>query len=347
MKKIRIETSRPYDAFIGENILENAGTYMRESNIEAKKAFIVSDDTVLSLYGLKAKKSLESAGYKAYTLAFEHGEKHKTLATVEKILSTLVAAEITRGDVLVALGGGVVGDVCGFCAAIYLRGVQFVQVPTTLLAAVDSSVGGKTGVDLPHGKNLVGAFHQPVLVLCDTGILNDLPAPLYAEGMAEVVKYGVIRDKAFFDKLAAREISTEEIVEKSVCIKADIVKNDEFDRGERMLLNFGHTFAHAVEKASGFTLSHGESVAIGMCIAAEYAEKTGFCEGVSKPLAAVLSSYGLPTENPFEKGELFGAMTGDKKRFGDDINLILPSKIGRAEIVKTPLEVFKERFFAL
>ena len=347
MKKIRIETSRPYDAVIGENVLENAGTYMRESGISAQKAFIVSDDTVLSLYGLKVKKALESAGYKAYTLAFEHGEKHKTLATAEKILSTLCAAEITRGDVLVALGGGVAGDVCGFCAAIYLRGVPFVQIPTTLLAAVDSSVGGKTGVDLPQGKNLVGAFHQPSLVLCDTGVLQDLPSPLYAEGMAEVVKYGMIRDEAFFYKLAVRGVSVEDIVLTSVKIKADIVKNDEFDRGERMLLNFGHTFGHAVEKASGFTLSHGESVAIGMCIAADYAEKTGVCAGVLKPLAEVLSSYGLPTENPFEKAELFNAMTGDKKRFGDDINLILPAKIGRAEIVKTPLEIFRERFFAL
>ena len=347
MKRLKVETSRPYEVLVGENILENAGTYMRECGIGAKKVFIISDDRVLPLYGAKVKKALENAGFKAYTLAFENGERNKTLATVGKILSTLCAAEITRSDALVALGGGVVGDVCGFCAAIYLRGVKFVQIPTTLLAAVDSSVGGKTGVDLPQGKNLAGAIHQPSLVLCDTSVVKNLPDALFSEGMAEVLKYGVIRDEAFFGRLAAKTASIGEMIETSVKIKADIVKKDEFDTGERMLLNFGHTFGHAVEKTSGFTLSHGESVAIGMCLAAAYAEKTGFCAGVLPPLKAALVAYGLPTENPFEKRELFAAMTGDKKRFGDDVNLILPRRIGDAAIVKTPLSEFEERFLSL
>ncbi len=344
MKRITIETSSPYEALIGENLLDKAGGYMREAGIGAKKAFIVSDDTVLALYGKRVKDALAAAGYAPFTLAFEHGEKHKTLATVEKILSTLCAAEITRSDVLVALGGGVVGDVCGFAAAIYLRGVKFVQIPTTLLAAVDSSVGGKTGVDLPAGKNLAGAFHQPSLVLCDTSVISSLPENLYSEGMAEVVKYGMIKNAAFFEELEAGKADTENIVETSVRTKAEIVKNDEFDRGERMLLNFGHTFGHAAEKLSGFGMSHGEGVALGMVFACRYAEETGFLreEGLRGRLESALARYRLPALCPFTGRELFKAMTNDKKRFGDTIHLVLPRRAGLAEICPTPVETCGE-----
>ena len=344
MKRIPIETAAPYEVVAGENILKDAGAYMRAAGVAARKAFIVSDDVVLPLYGGAVRASLLAAGFQPYTLAFEHGEEHKNLATIEKILSTLCAAEITRSDVLVALGGGVVGDVCGFAAAIYLRGVKFVQIPTTLLAAVDSSVGGKTGVDLPAGKNLAGAFHQPALVLCDTAVLSALPEKLFSEGMAEAIKYGVIGNAAFFAALEEGRADTETVVETSVRAKAEVVKKDEFDTGERMLLNFGHTFGHAIEKLSGFTVSHGEGVAAGMLFACRYAEKIGFSEekDITVRLKNALARYRLPAECPFTGAELFPAMVHDKKRAGDKINLILPKRIGRAEICPTPMETVKE-----
>ena len=344
MIRIPIETHTPYEVLIGKGVLANTGTEIRRVAAEAKKAFIVSDDTVLALYGKSVRDSLVAAGFRVYTLAFAHGEEHKTLATAEKILSTLCAAEITRTDVLVALGGGVVGDVCGFVAAIYLRGVKFVQIPTTLLAAVDSSVGGKTGVDLPAGKNLAGAFHQPSAVVCDTEILSVLPDRLFSEGMAEVIKYGMIGNAAFFGALENGQADLETIVETSVRAKAEIVKKDEFDKGERMLLNFGHTFGHAIEKLSGFSLSHGEGVAMGMVFACRYADKIGYSQeaDIAKRLSAVLARYRLPAASPFTGRELFAAMVNDKKRRGDTISLILPRSAGDARIVPVPMETFKE-----
>ncbi|PWM72421.1 MAG: 3-dehydroquinate synthase [Bacillota bacterium] len=343
MKRIPIETAKPYEVLVGGGILQSAGREIARVT-KGKKAFIVSDDVVLPLYGGEVRAALIDAGFQVYTLAFEHGERHKTLATAEKILSTLCAAEITRSDVLVALGGGVVGDVCGFVAAIYLRGVSFVQIPTTLLAAVDSSVGGKTGVDLPAGKNLAGAFHQPSLVVCDTDVISNLPENLFSEGMAEAIKYGVIGDAAFFAALETGHADIETVVETSVRAKAAVVKKDEFDAGERMLLNFGHTFGHAAEKLSDFTVSHGEGVAMGMAFACRYAEKIGFAEekNMQERLQATLARYRLPTECPFSGKELFSAMANDKKRAGQSLRLILPKKIGRAEIFPVSMETLKE-----
>lgn len=338
MKRIRIEASTAYDAVIGSGVLSSAGALIKETGL-CGKAMIVSDDVVFPLYGGALADSLEAAGFKVYSYIFPNGEKSKHIGTVTEILGSLAENEFTRSDLVVALGGGVVGDVAGFSAGIYLRGIKYVQAPTTLLAAVDSSVGGKTGVDLPQGKNLAGVFHQPALVICDADIISRLPEKIFACGLAEVIKCGAIRDEELFKTVESGDYDSEEIICRSVAIKKSVVEADEFDNGERQLLNFGHTFGHAVEKLSDFKISHGEGVAIGMVAAARFAGN----REVEKRLIKALERNNLPTENPFGKEEMFGVMALDKKRRGDYINLILPVEIGRAEIKKFTTREVLER----
>lgn len=345
MKKIKVKASTEYDVNIGVGLSYKVGEMLNELDITGKIG-VISDDKVFSLYGDRVITSIEKAGYVVKSFVFPNGEQSKNLVTVSEILSFLAENEFTRTDTLVALGGGVVGDITGFSAGIYLRGVKFVQVPTTLLAAVDSSVGGKTGVDLPQGKNLAGVFKQPVSVICDSQIIEELPKDIYTQGMAEVIKYGVIRDKELFENISEKNI--QEIISRSVEIKRDIVEKDEFDNGERQLLNLGHTFGHAVEKLSDFKLSHGESVAIGMVMASRFAEKTGVAkEQVSIKLEKILKKLNLPTENPFDKQSVFAVMAVDKKRRSNTISLILPRNIGDSVIKKYSIEEFKEIFYSL
>jgi 3-dehydroquinate synthase len=341
MISIPIEVSVPYDVKIAPGLLECAGEALREVIAPCRIA-IITDSTVNELYGAQAEHSLRNAGYTTLRHAFPAGEQNKTLGTLSDILEFLAENQMTRSDIIVALGGGVVGDVAGFAAAVYARGIRYVQIPTTLLAAVDSSVGGKTAVDLRAGKNLAGSFHQPSLVLTDTDILQDLPEPLLADGAAEVIKYGVLRDPELLDWLCAGEARARmpEIISRSVQIKRDFVLADEFDTGLRQQLNLGHTFGHAIEKCSAFTITHGQGVAIGTALAAGAANHADVCRAV----LAANRACGLPTECRYTAAELAQAALTDKKRLGDNITLVLPERIGLCKLASIPIHALEDAF---
>ena len=339
MKTIHISASKSYDVLIGHGLLREAGSRIAAVSGSACAA-VISDDRVFRLYGETVCASLEAAGLRTVSYVFPHGENSKNLLEYAKILNFLAENHVTRADVLVALGGGVTGDLGGFAAATYLRGIRFVQLPTTLLAAVDSSVGGKTAVDLPAGKNLAGAFYQPELVLCDLDTLGTLPREIFLDGCAEVIKYGVLGSRELFDLLS--DIPSGEALESvvSACVemKRDVVQSDEFDRGTRQLLNLGHTFGHAVEASSRFTLSHGKSVSIGMAMIARAACVRGLCDADTRDsIIERLAHYGLPTECPYPADMLLGAMCADKKIFGSTLNLIVPAEIGSCCILPVPV----------
>ena len=308
------------------------------------KVVIVSDDNVFSLYGDAAIGSFRESGYQTSSYVLKNGEASKTLDTVTELLNFLANEKMTRGDMLAALGGGVVGDITGFVSAIYLRGVDYIQIPTTILAAVDSSVGGKTGVDLSAGKNLAGAFHQPVTVLCDTNVFATLPKAVYADGMAEVIKHGMIADRELL--LSLNDIATVQMCYRNVAIKAGLVEKDEFDTGVRRLLNFGHTVGHAVEAVSNYRVSHGNAVAVGMTVITRAGEKSGMTDSACMgDLVKALERYGLPTHCDFSAKELATAALHDKKRSGGTVALVIPKKTGQAELYDLPVEMLED-FFA-
>ena len=337
MKTVTVNASKCYDIKIGPGLLSTLG---REAgNLgKAKKIAIVSDSNVFPLYGPSAVKSLEDAGFQVVYFCFPAGEESKSAGTYLELLNFLADSKLTRTDLIVALGGGVVGDLAGFAAATYLRGIRFIQVPTTLLAAVDSSVGGKTAIDLPAGKNLVGAFWQPSLVLCDTDTLASLPRDIFLDGCAEVIKYGILYEEAFFRYLesAGPDFDREAVIARCVEMKRDVVMEDEFDTGARMKLNLGHTIGHGVEASSDFTLAHGKSVAIGMAIVS----RASHCPDNDR-IIAILEKFGLPTTTATDADTLFRYALSDKKRSGGAVNLIIPREIGNCEIVSTPVENIK------
>ncbi|HBL85435.1 MAG: 3-dehydroquinate synthase [Clostridiales bacterium GWF2_38_85] len=344
MINIEVSASRKYTVSIGEGLLNKVG----EMILKLKKpgtVVIVTDDIVDSLYSAAVMNSLENNGYTVKKFVFPNGEQSKNLDTYTKILGFFADSQLTRTDFAVALGGGVVGDITGFAAATFLRGIDFVQVPTTLLAAVDSSVGGKTGVDLPEGKNLVGAFHQPIAVICDTNTLKTLPDDIFSAGIAEAIKSGAIRDEKLFQLIengdTAQNIT--DIISGSVSIKRDIVEADEHEAGDRKLLNFGHTIGHAIEKLSNFEISHGHAVAVGMIIASRIAEKTGFAiEPCTDRIIEALQNNSLPTECKYNGHELATVALADKKRSGGNITLILPRQIGCCAQMTIPVSLLEE-----
>ena len=342
MNEIRVNCQRPYDVLIERGLLGDFSRYVQDF-AKAEKYCIISDDNVAPLYAERVKEQLALCGAEVYEYVFPHGEGNKTLTTVGGILEYLANAHFTRSDCLVALGGGIVGDVCGFAASVYMRGVKFIQIPTTLLAAVDSSVGGKTGVNLGGLKNQVGAFWQPSLVICDPETFNTLPEAEYRNGMAEVIKYAAICDPEMVGMLGG-EVS--DIIARCVQIKSDIVSRDEHDHGERMLLNYGHTFGHAVEFVSEERIPHGMAVAIGMMTACHGAEKLGIAEqGTAEMTARILSEHGLPlTVEGYSADELFTAMLNDKKRAGGEVTLVLPEKFGKCVLKKVKIESVREFF---
>ena len=336
---VPVHASRDYEVLIGRRQLSRAGQFIREVT-QAQKAVIVAGEHVFPLYGDSIRKSLEETGLKVLCYVHRSGEAHKNLETYGSILRFLSENHVSRSDVLIALGGGVTGDMTGFVAATYQRGIDFVQIPTTLLAMVDSSVGGKTAIDLPAGKNQVGCFYQPKLVLCDADLLSTLPEEEYRCGCAEVIKYGVLGNKAFFEELQSTPASQqlEHVIQTCVEMKRDLVAQDEFDRGLRQLLNLGHSFGHAVEACSGYTVLHGEAVAIGMAMITRAAVKMGICP--AETLTAVLDilqRYGLPVETDYTLEQLANAMLLDKKRSGDVMHLVVPEAIGRCRIETVPM----------
>ena len=335
MKTVHIDASKSYDVRIGRGLLDDCGRQIAE-RVRCASAAVVADDTVYALYGERVCASLEAAGVRTVCYVFPHGEKSKNLLEYAKILNFLAENRVTRADALIALGGGVTGDLGGFAAATYLRGIPFVQLPTTLLAAVDSSVGGKTAVDLPAGKNLAGAFYQPELVLCDLDTLDSLPREIFLDGCAEVIKYAVLGSRELFALLAdiPSGEGLEEVTAQCVEMKRDFVQSDELDRGARQMLNLGHTFGHAVEASSRFTLSHGKSVAIGMAMILRAACSRGLCSAETRDaVIALLQRYGLPTECPYPADMLLGALSADKKIFGTRLNLVVPTDIGACRLL--------------
>ena len=335
MKTVHVDASESYDVRIGRGLLDDCGRQIAE-RVRCASAAVVTDDTVYALYGERVCASLEAAGVRTVCYVFPHGEKSKNLLEYAKILNFLAENRVTRADALIALGGGVTGDLGGFAAATYLRGIPFVQLPTTLLAAVDSSVGGKTAVDLPAGKNLAGAFYQPELVLCDLDTLDSLPREIFLDGCAEAIKYAVLGSRELFALLAdiPSGKGLEEVTARCVEMKRDFVQSDELDRGARQMLNLGHTFGHAVEASSRFTLSHGKSVAIGMAMILRAACSRGLCSAETRDaVIALLQRYGLPTECPYPADMLLGALSADKKIFGTRLNLVVPTDIGACRLL--------------
>ena len=337
MNTVTVNASITYDILIGSGLLPTLGSEVSKLG-KAKKVCIVSETTVWPLYGEAARNSLEQAGFEVVSFVFPAGEVSKNGQTWLDLLNYLAESKLTRSDLIVALGGGVVGDLAGFAAASYLRGIRFVQVPTTLLAAVDSSVGGKTAIDLPAGKNLAGAFCQPSLVLCDIDTLNTLSREIFLDGCAEVIKYGILYDPALFAHLEAYgpDFDREAVITRCVELKRDVVMEDEFDTGVRMKLNLGHTIGHGVEAKSQFAVSHGKAVAIGTAIVSRSAQ----CRDCERILS-ILKTFGLPTDTSYSTVDLYTYTLSDKKRAGGTINLIIPRAIGQCDIVPTPVEALK------
>lgn len=343
MTTIKVNAGKPYDVRIGAGILSSLGEDIR-ALMGGLRAAVITDSNVAPLYLDGVLKNLEGAGYETDSFVFKSGEESKNAETLVEILEFLAMMGYTRTDVVIALGGGVVGDITGFAAAVYLRGVDFVQVPTSLLAAVDSSVGGKTAIDLRAGKNLAGAFKQPRLVIMDTDTLKTLPEEEFANGMAEAIKYGVLFDEELFESFAedVTDEMLESVIARCVAHKARVVEHDEFDRGERKLLNLGHTIGHAIEKASGYSVPHGHAVAIGMAMIARSCEVLGIAEkGTAERIEKMLTKYDLPTSYDCDPIKLAGLALSDKKREGGTISLILPEKIGRCVIKDEPVAELK------
>ena len=345
MKTLRVALGeRSYDIRMEGGCLKNAGEHIRAVCPRAKKLFVVTDSNVGPLYGGTVLDSLEATGFDRRLLVIPAGEESKNAALLSNLWEEMLEFGLTRTDAVVALGGGVVGDLAGFAAATVLRGVDFIQLPTTLLAQVDSSVGGKVAIDLRHGKNLAGAFHQPRLVLMDPETLSTLDDQTFSDGMAEVIKYGCIADRAFFDRLAAhpsrKEIMSDIESVLYICcdIKRQVVEEDELDTGRRMLLNFGHTIGHAYELAGNYTAwTHGQAVAAGMVTAAKLGVSLGVTPAdVPQQVEALCAAFGLPTSIPCDIQTYAAAAGRDKKGAGTDISVILLEEIGRAVAHKMP-----------
>lgn len=344
--ELTVNINPPYRIRMERGCLAQTGRAAAELFPRAARTVVVSDSNVLPLYGEKVAGALRAAGFFVETFAFPAGEKSKRLSTIADIYRSFAQSDLTRSDFAVALGGGVTGDMAGFSAATWLRGIPLIQIPTSLLAQIDSSVGGKTGVDLPEGKNLAGAFHQPSLVLIDPDTLETLPPVFFADGMGEAVKYGCIRSRELFDRIARTDVrqEMETMIYRCVDIKREVVERDEKDTGERMLLNFGHTFGHALEKLHGYrNLTHGAAVGIGMVMMARMGEAWNLTEpGTADEIAAVLHGYGLPDRDDAELDRLLDATASDKKSRGDKITLVMLKRIGESFLYTVPREKFRK-----
>lgn len=339
-----------YPIYMQQGLLDRAGETLRPL-VKAKRICIVTDHHVKVHYYRRLQRALQDAGYEVTDISIEPGESSKDIHTLPALYEALVQRRLTRSDCIVALGGGVVGDLAGFLSATYLRGIDFVQIPTSLLAQIDSSVGGKVAVDLSCGKNLVGSFYQPKAVLIDPQLLCTLPDRVFADGMGEVIKTACIKDAGLFDLLAACQnragamAHMEEIVAQCCAIKAGVVERDERDTGERMVLNFGHTLGHAIETVQqygGYT--HGEAVAIGMAQMQALCECKGLAApGTAQRIVALLQSYGLPhTLQGIDIDAMKAATVVDKKRIGGRVNVVIVPEIGRSEVYPAGADFFEE-----
>lgn len=349
MRTIKVQTGRPYDILIERGLIDRCGQFIKEVS-KAQKVCVVTDSNVEKIYAQRVIDSIKEQGFETKLFVFEAGEERKRLSTISDMYGYFADFHMSRKDLVVALGGGVTGDMAGFAAASYMRGIEFVQIPTSLLAQVDSSVGGKTGVDIEQGKNLVGAFWQPNRVIIDPDTLKTLPQHFINDGMAEVIKYGCIKDSKLFDILKNENALDiiEDIIEICVSIKRDVVNADEREKGERMLLNFGHTLGHSLEKIYNYSgLSHGEAVAIGMCIITAASEKAGITKtGTTEEIISLCKKYGLPTTDNASPKEIAEICSSDKKSSGGSVNLVLLKEIGTSFTQPTRLDEL-ENFITL
>ncbi len=338
-----------YDICIGEGLLAQAGGLLARRGLRPGATAIVTNDAMPEDYVNILRESLAVSGFESIVCTMPEGEEHKTLATVAALYPQFLAGGLDRKSPVISLGGGVVGDMAGFAAASYLRGVPFVQIPTSLLAMVDASVGGKTGVDLPQGKNLVGAFKQPELVIIDTAVLQTLPAAEFKSGLAEVVKHGILSDPDLFEELETHgPTSMIHLVAAAVRVKVDVVEEDPFEQGRRATLNLGHTFGHALELVSEFSLRHGEGVALGLIAAANMAAELGRCDPqLAVRIRDVIERLGLPTRiSGYDSDSIMHAMTFDKKRSGKTLRFIIPQGLGDVVVIDDPGDAVVRRALA-
>lgn len=344
MQNIEVKTGRPYKVNIGRGLLPRIGELSAEVHSPCT-VLIVADKNTAEFYMKEASNSFERAKFRVIQYLFEPGENSKNMRELSNLLDFMAQNGMRRSDMVAALGGGVTGDLAGFGAAIFQRGIAYIQIPTTLLAAVDSSVGGKTAVNLSAGKNLAGAFWQPKLVVCDCDTFYTLPNEELSSGAAECVKYAMLRSPELLSRLTRNGLNSvwEEIIMQSVSYKAEIVSLDERERGLRMLLNFGHTIGHAAERLSDYSMRHGEGIALGMLIITHAAEQKGICEsGTSKKLKSALEALDLPTTCCYKGEELAAAALADKKRRGESITLVLPLAVGHCVLKDIDIKDIRE-----
>ena len=337
-----------YNVVIAAGLLDESGPLLRAALGDCRLA-LVTDSNVAPLYQERVLASLRAAGYGVSSFVFPAGEQNKNMQTLADLLEFFAAERLTRTDCVLALGGGVTGDMAGFAAGCYLRGIRYVQLPTTLLSAVDSSVGGKTAVDLTPGKNLAGLFHQPSLVLCDTNSFATLSSDEFANGAAEAIKTGILDDEKLFSLFESGDVRANiaEIVTQCVAFKARIVEADETETGIRKTLNLGHTAGHAIERCSDYTIPHGHAVAIGLAIIARASEQLGWATTpIARRIEAALARNGLPTTTTFSPEALASAALSDKKRAGGKITLVVPKRIGDCALVDIPVEQLADIFRA-
>ncbi len=340
MKTVTVTASKEYAVVIGAGLRHFLGQRVADI-VQGRSAMIVSDSNVWPIYGQHAVQSLKNAGFSISTFIFQAGEASKNAETYLQLLGCLADNQMTRADCIIALGGGVTGDLAGFAASTYLRGIAYIQVPTTLLAMVDSSVGGKTAIDLPAGKNLVGTFYQPSLVLCDTDMLDTLPDAVFTDGCAEVIKYGILYDELLFSLLEqqGKQFSRDEVIFRCISWKKAAVEQDEFDKGTRQMLNLGHTIGHSIEKASDFSITHGMAVSTGISMVSRSAVKLGICtreDGLR--ITRLLTQFDLPTSTSLPVEALAQHALSDKKRAADVMTLILPATIGCCQQYPLPID---------
>lgn len=343
MRVVEVNASQSYNVYIGKGLLSSCADVI-SSLCKGKNALIISDSNVAPLYAKQVIKSLSSVGFETSIVTIQAGEESKTPENLVRCAEACLDAGLTRSDVIVALGGGVVTDLGGLCGALYQRGVAVVQIPTSLLAMVDASVGGKTAVNLSKGKNMFGAFYQPAAVICDSDVLTTLPEKEFSNGMAEVIKYAVLRGGLLEDLIMSDvEDNIDEIIEECVRIKSEYVCSDEFDKGDRQFLNLGHTAGHAIERVSKFSVPHGSAVSAGMCIVARACSKMGICTAqTAEKIEMLCEKFNLPTFAKYGYNELYEASLSDKKREGSEVSVVMIKDMGDCYLYKTSTEVLKE-----
>ncbi len=347
IKTLTVKAEKKYKVYIGENLLKTCGKILKTEVLIKKpprRILTVCDSRVAPLYFDSLKKSLTDAGFEVFLFTFESGEEHKNVDTLSKIIDAAAQNRLDRHDLFAALGGGTAGDLCGLAASLYMRGVRYLQFPTTLLACIDAAIGGKTACNTTYGKNLMGSFYSPDAVIIDPVTLTSLPQEIYSQGIAEAVKYGIISDRKIL-KILLGDFDNADLIYRCVKAKARFINKDFTEKGERKILNFGHTAAHAIEKVSNYQISHGQAVAAGIITAIKYSEKCGVCgKDLLRDIMPIYHKFGLCDSAGLPPCDLAAAALCDKKSCGENVDLVLIKDICRPVIVKVKKERLKDFF---